>query len=184
MRNRLTAVVFVSAALAGGCTTASTTPATAPSITALTTVSSTTAVDPSTTTTGLERETTTTLDRLTEIQAIFEDLERRRLQAIYDQDEDAFRSLYANDEYLERSMVLLGEVKISRASAVKIVVRFVRADTPSCIAADLDVDTRGAIDGGIKALNTYVIQRTESGWGLSWVGEGWSCEGPHPLSQQ
>ncbi len=183
MRNRLTAVVFVSAALAGGCTTASTTPATAPSITALTTVSSTTAVDPSTTTTGLERETTTTLDRLTEIQAIFEDLERRRLQAIYDQDEDAFRSLYANDEYLERSMVLFDLIEFERAPAeYDVVVLDVVNDSPLCITAVVETNLRGVTKDGGRATKQQSIELVGQAWGISYVGDNWACNGPHPLS--
>ncbi len=122
------------------------------------------------------------MDRLSEIQAIFEDLERRRLQAIYDQDEEAFRSLYANEEYMERSLVLLTEARISNAAAIGVTVDSIQADTPSCIAAVLSVDTRAAIENGTEATNTYVVERIDQGWGLSWVGEGWTCNGPHPLS--
>ena len=75
----------------GACTTVGSTPATAPPITEAANTTST-----STTTTTMTAPTTT-LDRLTEIQAIFQDLEVRRLQAIMDQDEEAFRSLFAND---------------------------------------------------------------------------------------
>jgi len=180
MRNRIAAVVFVSAAIAGGCTAAGSTPATAPPITIATSVAPTTSLTPTSTKTP---ETTTTTDRLTEIQAIFEDLERRRLQAIYDHDEEAFRSLYANPEYLERSMVLMDVVEISDADAVSISIESLEADRPTCIAALLDVDTREAIENGTRALNVYVVERTGFGWGLSWVGEGWACDGPHPLSQ-
>ncbi len=99
MRGKLKSVavltVVVAACSSGG------TPATTPKSVTTTTTSTTVPASASTTTT---EATTTTLDRLAEIQAIFQDLEERRLQALYDGDREAFRALFANDEYMERSM--------------------------------------------------------------------------------
>ncbi len=183
MRNRLTAVVFVSAALAGGCTTAGGTPATTPPVTATTTAPPATTTIAPATITVVEPETTTTLDRLAEIQAIFEDLERRRLQAIYDQDEAAFRSLYANDEYLERSMVLLDLVEFVKAPKdYDVVVLEVISDDRSCISALVETNLEGVTKHGARAAKQQTIELVGDVWGISYVGENWACDGPHPLS--
>jgi hypothetical protein len=178
MHKRL-AVVFVASTIGlGACTTAGGTPATAPPITEAPVV--TIAPLPTTTTMPI---TTTTLDRLAEIQAIFQDLEVRRLQAIMDQDEVAFRAVFANDEYEERSMVLMDEVVVSDPEAVGFGVTDVYADGETCIAVGAVVDMSTATDGGgVGADLDYVIEATNEGWGLSWTGSGWRCTGPHPFS--
>ncbi|MFV1970526.1 MAG: hypothetical protein ACC683_05920, partial [Acidimicrobiia bacterium] len=99
MQTRLAVVVVASILVLGACTTVGNSPATAPPATEPPVTTST-----STATTTTTLATTTTLDRMAEIQAIFQDLEVRRLQAIMDQDEEAFRSVFANAEYEERSM--------------------------------------------------------------------------------
>lgn len=182
MRNRLTAVVFVSAALAGGCTTAGGTPATTPPVTATTAAPPTTTTIAPTTITVVEPETTTTLDRLAEIQAIFEDLERRRLQAIYDQDEAAFRSLYANDEYLSLELESFERVHVLDADAVILSLESVLYDDAECIAAIVQVDASDAFVTGGSYRTTVVVETRDGSLGYSWVGEGWACEGSHPLS--
>ena len=160
----------------GACTTVGSTPATAPPITEP-------AVTTSTSTTTSMAQTTTTLDRLTEIQAIFHDLEVRRLQAIMDQDEEAFRSVFANDEYGERSMVAMSMVDVIDASRVIFNVNDVLVDNVECIAVSGTVDATGASDGGgLGGIADFVVELGEEGWGLSWVGEGWTCDGPHPFS--
>jgi uncharacterized membrane protein YjjP (DUF1212 family) len=101
MRGKLKGVavltVVVAACSSGG------TPATTP--TSVTTTTTSTSVPPSSSTTTTEA-TTTTVDRVAEIEAIFQDLEERRLQALYDGDREAFQALFANDEYMERSLAL------------------------------------------------------------------------------
>ncbi len=127
--------------------------------------------------------TTTTLDRLTEIQTIFQDLEVRRLQAIMDQDEEAFRSVFANGEYAERSMVLLNDLIVVDPRAVAFTVVAILSDNSGCIAVDAVVDASLAIEGGgVAAGRDHIVELSEIGWGLSWVGEGWTCDGPHPFS--
>jgi hypothetical protein len=126
---------------------------------------------------------TTTLDRLTEIQAIFQDLEVRRLQAIMDQDEEAFRSVFANDEYAERSLVAMDVVGVVDPLAVGFVVTEVYEDSLTCIAVGAVVDMSIATDeGGVGGDLDYVIEHMDVGWGLSWTGSGWRCAGPHPFS--
>ncbi|MDK1039841.1 MAG: hypothetical protein QGD91_13250, partial [Actinomycetota bacterium] len=78
MSSRLVGLVVASALGVGACTTTGSTPATTPPITAPPATTTSTPV-PSTTSVV---ETTTTLDRVAEIQAIFQELEVRRLQAI------------------------------------------------------------------------------------------------------
>jgi hypothetical protein len=181
MHYRIAALVLGFAALVAGCTTASGTPATAPSVPD--TVPTTTVTLPPTTTIA-STTTTTTIDRISEIQAIYEDLEHRRLQAIYDQDEDAFRSVYANDEYLERSMQVFETIQVLNVpSLAKQEVVETLADTDTCIASLIRFDTRNVFEGGGVGESIHVIEKKPNGlWGLSWVGTGWMCDGPHPFS--
>ena len=102
MRSLAIVVLAVAAACVGGCTTVGSTPATAPVTTAPASTTSTTSSDVVSTTTT--EPTTTTLDRLTEVTAIFTDLEQRRLEAIYTGDVDAFTALFADTPYLDRSL--------------------------------------------------------------------------------
>ena len=180
MHIRLAVVVVASMVGLGACTTAQNTPATIPSTTGgivTSTSSSTTA----TTVFG----TTSTLDRLTEIQAIFQDLEVRRLQAFMDQDEEAFRAVFANEEYEERSIGGMELVTVVDPSAAVFTVLRVFADDQSCIAVEAQKDGSLAIEGiGVSEPADYVAELDGfGGWGLSWVGEGWRCDGPHPFSE-
>ncbi len=164
-----------------GCTTVGNTPATVPPTS--NTVAST-VFTPGTvvSTTAVEPATSTTVDRLTEIAAIFEDLERRRLQAIFDQDEEAFRAVHANAAYEEQSLVVLGLVVVTDPNAATVSIAEVLADSPFCIAVLATWDRSLATELGGVTSSEYVIERADDGWGLSWVGEGWKCDGPHPLS--
>ncbi|MDA2979161.1 MAG: hypothetical protein O3B42_05290 [Actinomycetota bacterium] len=164
-----------------GCTTVGNTPATVPPTS--NTVTST-VFTPGTvvSTTAVEPATSTTIDRLTEIAAIFEDLERRRLQAIFDQDEEAFRAVHANDEYLSESMVLLGLDQVINPSAVSVSVLEILSDTSDCIAVVAEFDLTASVIGGDASSTEHVIESMDQGWGFSWSGEGWRCDGTHPLS--
>ncbi len=112
----------------GACTTVGGTPATTPPTTEPPATTSTVAVTPTV------LATSTTLDRVAEIQAIFEDLERRRLQAILDQDEEAFRSVFANEEYEERSVPGMQMVTVIDPDAIVFTVVEVFVDEENCIA--------------------------------------------------
>jgi hypothetical protein len=159
----------------GACASVGSTPATTSPTTAVPTTS--------TSTTTTLPVTTTTLDRLTEIQAIFQDLEVRRLQAILDQDEEAFRSVFANDEYADRSMVLMGDVPVIDPQAAIVDVTNVFIDERTCIAVAAVVDASESIQGGgICTECDHVGEMSDGVWGISWVGEGWRCDGPHPFS--
>ena len=179
MRGYLTAGVVVMVAVAA-CTTSGT-PATAPPATPATTTSVTTTMPPTTTTTTVA--TTTTADRVAEIEAIFQNLEERRLQALYDGDREAFRALFANPEYLTRSMALFDLVEFVDGWGVPAMsVSAVLADTDVCLAATIESDYRGTLVGGGVASHTEVVEWLNDGWGISYSGEGWACDGPHPLS--
>jgi hypothetical protein len=181
MRYRIAALTLGFAALTAACTTASGTPATAPSVPE--TLATTTTQLPTTVFVVVTTEiTTTTVDRLSEIQAIYEDLEHRRLQAIYDQDETAFRSLYANDEYLLLELEAFGVVKVIDPSGLSLSVVEVARDDTGCIAAVVRIDATTAFDGGSSYETTIVLEVLDTGWGYSWVGGEWECDGLHPLS--
>lgn len=127
---------------------------------------------------------TTTIDRRAEIEAIFLDLERRRLKAILDQDEEAYRAVFSNAEYEEESMVVMALLEVLNTSAVVFNVVEVTADTPDCIAVDATVDMSSVVEGGaLSGVANYVIERDEIGWGFSWFGGEWKCNGPHPFSR-
>jgi hypothetical protein len=181
MRYRIAALTLGFVALTAACTTANGTPATAPSVPE--TLATTAAPPPTTTPVVVTTEiTTTTVDRLSEIQAIYEDLEHRRLQAIYDQDEDAFRGLYANEDYLLLELEAYSVVKVTDPDGMSLSVITLAKDTPSCIAAVVRIDATTAFVGGAPYETTIVLEGLDSGWGYSWVGGEWECVGSHPLS--
>jgi hypothetical protein len=182
MRYRIAALTLGFVALTAACTTANGTPATAPSVPE--TLATTTAPPPTTIPVVVTTEiTTTTVDRLSEIEAIYEDLEHRRLQAIYDQDEDAFRSVYANDQYLQESLPLLEAVAfLTSPGLYPVRVLEVLADEEGCISAIVRTDLTAITEGGRLAEKQQTIQWQEAAWGISYTGEDWSCVGPHPLS--
>jgi hypothetical protein len=181
MRGMLTRVAVL-AVVAAGCS-ASGTPATVPSSIPVTmSVATTAAVLPTTTTsfTTTTKATTTTVDRRSEIEAIFQDLEERRLQALYDGDREAFKALFANDEYLERSMGAFDVVTFEGPPTVRVEILEILAVQPTCIAARrvlnrLDLDQ-------VSDASVGVLEMTAGEWGFSYTGEGWTCAGPHPLS--
>jgi len=179
MSNRLAVVMLASCVGLGSCTSAGGTPATAPDV--VTTLVATTE-PPAPTTTDLPA-TTTTLSRIAEIEAIFQDLEVRRLQAIMDQDEEAFRAVFANEEYADRSLGGMALVTVVDPAAAVYRVVEVFVDDPSCIAVSAFEDATGAIEGSkVDDPVDHVLERTLSGWGWSWIGGGWRCDGPHPFS--
>ncbi|MGB5167187.1 MAG: hypothetical protein WBP49_02160 [Acidimicrobiia bacterium] len=175
MRGKLKSVavltVVVAACSSGG------TPATTPKSVTTTTTSTTVPASASTTTT---EATTTTLDRLAEIQAIFQDLEERRLQALYDGDREAFRALFANDEYMERSMGAFDVVEFEGAPQVQVEVLDVLTDSASCIAVARVLHRTDLNETSDKVVGVIELHRDV--WGFSFTGEGWACDGPHPLS--
>ena len=113
--------------LAAACSP-STTPATTPATVA--TTAPTTTVAP-----------TTTMDRLAEIEAIYQDLEERRLDALYRGDREAFAGLFANEAYLDRSIGAFDVVEFDDPPGlVAIDVLEVLVDDSECLAARILTD--------------------------------------------
>ena len=167
-------------ACAAGCTTSFDTPATAPTLGRSTSTSLLPSSVPSTTATPT---TTTTPDRIGEIQSIFEDLEHRRLRAILDQDEEAYRSVFANEYYEEASMVVFDEVTVLDPGAARVTIIEVLVDSETCLAAVVESDQSGVNATGGVSIEDWVLEVSERGeWGFSWAGKGWRCVGSHPLS--
>lgn len=168
------------------CSTDSPTPATAPTTTATTT---TTVIETSTTTTTSDAPATTTtvaptttIDREAEIEAIFQDLEQRRLTALYEGDEEAFKALFANEAYLERDFESFDLVVFKNepeAATLRLVE--VTFDSGRCIAAVVETQYSDILAGADATTSEFVIELAGGKWGYSFIGEGWRCEGPHPL---
>jgi len=177
MRGKI--VVWFAAAvgmLAVGCTTVGGSPATVPPTTAPTT--STSSSTSSTTTSPTTVATSTTADRLAEVQAIFEDLERRRLQALYEGDREAFAALFANDAYLQGSLSVFDSFELSEPPELELSIVEVVVDRSDCLAARLTE----SVNGSQPASATVVLQpRSDGDWGYSFIGTGWLCDGPYPL---
>jgi hypothetical protein len=179
MRYRTIVVLIVVAACIGGCTTAANVQATAPSSTAPITLATTT-MPPTPTSTSASP--TTTVDRVTEVTRIFEDLERRRLAAIYSGDVEAFNSVYANDAYRAADSVSFDTVAVVNPDLLTASGLSIRHMDTTCVAFDVTIDPSQAIRGSEVYREAVVLELGEQGWGYSWLGGGWSCVGPHPLS--
>ena len=180
MENRLAVLAVASIVGLAACTTAGPSPATAPPTTpppATSTTATTTSKPPAVV------SSTTTVDRRAEIEAIFRDVERRRLQAILDQDREAFLAAFSNAGYAQESIPLMKVTVVLDPSAVLFRVVETYVDSPDCIAVGAVVDMTLATEGGSTSVKIdYVVQQTDEEWGLSWVGGGWRCDGPHPFS--
>lgn len=162
---------FVASLLLAACSGTST-PATTPTFVPTTTSTTTTTI-----------EVTTTVDRLTEIEAIYQDLEYRRLDALYRGDREAFAGLFANEEYLEISLGLLERVEfIVPPEPGRVEVIQVLNETDSCLALETRKNLVGILVGAESpAVAIVVLESVGSGWGFSYSGTGWTCDGPHPF---
>ncbi len=127
----MTAFVVVVAGL-GACTTTGSSPATAPANAPSSSVATTS--QPRSTTTS-PAVTTTTTDRLSEVAAILEDLERRRLAAIYSGDVEAFSALFADTPYLERSLEVFDLVEPGTPPQITIEVIDILRDDEVCLVS-------------------------------------------------
>ena len=135
----------------------------------------TTPISVATTTTA---EVTTIVDRLAEIEAIYQDLDEQRLGALYIGDTDAFAALFSNELYLEESLVAFDVMTFDAPPTVEVKLIEVVADEDSCLAAWI----QGTVDGEVAGSILMVLQPLPAGsWGYAFGGEGWLCEGPHPL---
>ena len=131
-----------------------------------------------TTSTTTTLATTTTVDRVAEIEAIYQDLDRKRFGALYEADTEAFGALFASEAYLEVSLAAFDLLDFDRPPTVEVVVIDVVADDERCLAAWI----QGTVDGIEGNQILMVLQPLSTGsWGYSFGGEGWLCDGPHPL---
>ncbi len=174
-------IVFGMAVLFAACSGGGTAPATAPPTSA-----PVSAVPPTTsdlpTTSQATTTTTTTIDRMAEIEAILLDLVTRRTQSLVDGDEEAFRQVFANQGLLERSLPALDAGLFDEMpSEISINVLAVIVDTVDCIAVRQLTEMAGREREDAEPF-IVVLERTEAdGWGFSFNGEGWACDGPHPF---
>jgi len=148
------------------------TPATTPTFVPTTTTS--------TTTTTLAP--TTTVDRVAEIEAIYQDLEERRLNALYRGDREAFAVLFASPAYLEASLGAFDVIEfVAEPSVVVVEVVEIIHDGQDCLAVRFDSDLSQALGPAAVGEVVDTLQRTDTGeWGYAFVGEEWVCDGPHP----
>ena len=171
-------IVFVVMA-AGG--TSTPIPATAPPLPSTTSSSTTTTV----TTTTLPPSTTTTLDRVAEIEAILLELERQRFAAVFNDDREAFRRLFANSAYRSGYEAHWDDMKANLSNwpaELVLEVREILNETPDCVAVRIFQDYSAAIpDGNPREIEAVIERRPDGRWGLSWMGTGWRCDAPHPL---
>jgi hypothetical protein len=174
--------MIASALFLGACTATAATPATAPETIApeaTTTVATTTTSTLAPTTTA--QSPAPTVDRKAEIEAIFQNLEQRRLTALYEGDREAFAALFANDADLQRSVEAFDLAEFASSPIVRVAVLDVVVDRQSCIAVKRQLTRVDSKE--IATPNVGVLEPTETGWGFSFVGEGWTCDGSHPLEQ-
>ena len=130
---------FVASLVVVGCS--SSTPATTP-----------TSIPTTATTTTLA--TTTTVDRVVEIEAILQSLEQRRIDAVYQDDRDAYRALFANEGFMEASMVVFDELEFDPPPVVEVEVQALLHDGAECVAARrvlhrFDLDQAGEFGNGV-----------------------------------
>lgn len=127
--------------------------------------------------------TSTTLDRLAEVEAIVQDLEERRLDALYRRDLEALREVYASEGLYERVVPVVGQLQFAKPPwSIDVDVTEILLDQTDCLAAKISFDNREAL--GPEALEQHVVILQPSRpfrWGYSYLGTGWLCDGPHPF---
>ncbi len=173
-----TAALFFAAACTTEPTPATTPPTTAPATDA-TMATSDSATSTSSTTTS--RATTTTTDRLAEVTAIFQDLEERRLEAIYTGDREAFASLFADTPYLDRSLEVFDFVEPGPVPQVAVTSIQIVDDSDTCLV----FRAGGQVAGVDFEPVTVTLTPSGDGWLIAYTTdaqEGWLCDGLHPLS--
>jgi hypothetical protein len=175
-------IVFGTALVFAACSGNGSTPATAPPTSPgpSSTVATTTTQPP---TTSLVETTTTTVDRIAEIEAILLDLVTRRTLAQVERDEAAYRAVFANQGFLEESMVVFeADLFDVLPPTIEVEVLEVLSDSDTCIAVYRRTRMEGRGEGKWFEDATVIERRESRDWGFSFIGEGWECVGPHPFS--
>ena len=158
---------FLAFAMLVGACSPSSSPATTPPSVATTAPTSTLAV-------------TTTVDRLAEIEAIYQDIAQGRLDALYSGDEEAFRALHVDNGYLEESMQLFDELSFDAPPSIVVDVLEVVHDGAECIAFE---EMAFRVDLELSSEPSITVLELRNGvWVLSFAGRGWACDGPHPYN--
>lgn len=168
------------AVLFAACSGGDTVPATAPPTSApVSTVPPTTSDLP--TTSQATTTTTNIIDRVSEIEAILEDIELGVRQAAYDGDEAAFSRFYVSNGFFDRVLPSFLESRPEvRPTWARVQVLDVYNDDENCIAVRAENDWDGGTPYGRDLVQ--VLERLPNGdWGISFIGKGWQCVGPHPL---
>jgi ABC-type transport system substrate-binding protein len=174
-------IVFGAALVFAACS-GSTAPATAPPTSPgpSSTVVTTTTQPP---TTSLIETITTTVDRIAEIEAILLDLVTRRTLAQVERNEDAYRSVFANQGFLQESMVVFeADLFEVLPPTIEVEVLEVFSDDSECIAVESRTRMQGRGNGEWAEGTTVMELLPSGGWGFSFIGTGWACDGPHPFS--
>lgn len=180
MHLRITLGLVAVAVAAGGCTSTGTSPATAPPTTERVASSTTTHA---TTTPPTTAATTATIDRTTEVQAIFEDLEQRRLAAIHTGDTETFLSLFADTPYRERSLAVFDHVEPGPVPDITVEIIEVLRDDAECLAIYYKAEVSESDQ--VSEAATVVLSITDGIPKYAFTNSGrggWQCDGPHPLS--
>ncbi len=181
MGYRIAVFVVGIAVVVTACTTATDTPATAPTVPLPPT---TVQVSPSSTIpVTTVPAPTTTLDRLAEIEAIYQDLEDRRVAALWSGDAEAFLGLFVDNPYKEESKRALEEIEPGEPPQIIVKVLKIVKDEPDCLVF-VDESSVVGLDEA-PDISVTTLQPIEDGWGYAYVSsepEGWLCEEPHPLS--
>ena len=183
MRYRIAALTLGFAAFTAACTPTSGTPATAPPVPGTLATTTTQLATTTSTATVAEAITTTTIDRLSEIQAIYEDLEHRRVNALWSTDRDSFVSLFVDNAYKEESLRALDVVEPGDPPRLCIDSSRVIKDEPGCLV--FVESTTIADSENPPTEHTVTLQPTQDGGGYAYVSDGpggWLCTEPHPLS--
>lgn len=116
--------------------------------------------------------TSTTLDgsaRVQEVQAILEDLETRRFQAIYEQDLDALAEVAEGQVYSGTVTAIEAGVgneygTAPAATGVSVEILDVLADRPDCLAVHFNVDLSGFLQDANPDPLVFVLWPTDGYW--------------------
>jgi hypothetical protein len=175
-------IVFGTALVFAACSGNGSTPATAPPTSPgpSSTVATTITQLP---TTSLVATTTTTVDsdRVAEIETILEVIELGVRQAEFDRDEGAFSRFYLSNGFFERVLPSFLESQPEiRPTWAQVEVFDIYNDDEDCIAVRAENSWEGGTPYGRDLVQ--VLERLPNGdWGISFIGKGWQCDGPHPL---
>lgn len=134
-----------------------------------------------------DASTTSTVDpvaaRRAEIEAIIADVEFRYFDALKLRDEGAIQQAFSSRGYYESAISGLTDDIYDYVSTLEhplITVDLILADTGTCVSAQV-TQAFDSSDAGSSTFFAVYEVRMDGQWGLSFVGSGYSCNGPHPF---